>query len=243
MTTAWKGKIPAIALLGLASCSSAGSKIPGNLGNGTFSYTCVSTEDPACATHSSDPFITTPSTTAETFPTTVAEGGRFKLAYDAKSSSQAGNPSIKPVSTVILDTSGVDGAILAARAGRDGLVVRSSVDGLVYDFTFITVSPISSVAITGTDGTPPPATITLTQGQTSTYIATALGPHDEMLAGSVDYAWSVDDPTLLTLGQGNPTAKIDVTAGSKTGTAHLTVTEGVAGSQSTQTKTLTIEVQ
>ncbi|MGH7284593.1 MAG: hypothetical protein ACRELY_23965 [Polyangiaceae bacterium] len=234
----WKGKIPAIAFLALSSCSSGPSEVNGNLGNGTFSYTCVSTEDPACATGDGDIFTNTPSTTAAVFPTTVASGGRFKLAYQANNSSAAGNPSIRPVSPAILDSSsGLNGEITAVRAGKDGLVVRSSVDGDVFDFTYITVAPISSVGIIDSSGGAPPSQITLSDGDKLTYVASALGPHGEKLAGAVDYTWTVDNPALLTLGEGNPTAKIDVTKGTGTGTAHLTVTQG------TLTQTLTIEVQ
>jgi len=237
--TDWKGKIPAIAFLALSSCSAGPSEINGNLGNGTFSYTCVSSEDPACATDDGNIFTSTPSTTAAVFPTTVASGGRFKLAYDPNSSSQAGNPTLTPVSPAILDPSGLDGAITALRPGKDGLVVRSSVDGLVFDFTYITVSPISSVGVTDTSGLAPPATIKPSAGDKLTYVATALGPHSEKLAGSVDYTWSVDDTSVLTLGEGNPIAKIDVTVASDAAgkTAHLTVTQG------TLTQVLTIEVQ
>ena len=223
----WKGKIPAVAFLALASCSSGPSEINGNLGNGTFSYTCVSSEDPACATDDGDIFTDTPSMTAAVFPTTVASGGRFTLAYQANDSRSAGNPDLRPVSQAILDSSGLDGTIQAMRPGKDGLVVRSTVDSNVYDFTYITVSPISSVGVIDKSGSTPPAII-------------SAGPHGEKLAGSVDYTWTVDDPTLLSLGEGNPIAKIDVTIASTATsgqTGHLTVTQG------TLTQTLAIKVQ
>lgn len=236
----WKGKIPAVAFLALASCSSGPSEINGNLGNGTFSYTCVSSEDPACATDDGDIFTDTPSMTAAVFPTTVASGGRFKLAYQANDSRSAGNPDLRPVSQAILDSSGLDGTIQAMRPGKDGLVVRSTVDSNVYDFTYITVSPISSVGVIDKSGSTPPAIISAASGDTLTYVASALGPHGEKLAGSVDYTWTVDDPTLLSLGEGNPIAKIDVTIASTATsgqTGHLTVTQG------TLTQTLAIKVQ
>ena len=239
--TDWKGKIPAFAFLALSSCSAGPSETNGNLGNGTFTYTCVSAEDPACATGDGDIFTNVPSTTASIFPTTVANGGRFKLAYQANTSdSKVGNPILRPVSPVILDTSGLDGTVLALRPGKDALVARGSVDSLVFDFTYITVSPISAVGVVDTSGATPPATVKVSAGDKLTYIATALGPHNEKLAGSVDYTWSVDDTTVLTLGEGNPIAKIDVTvdsAATSGKTAHLTVAQG------TLTQVIAIEVQ
>lgn len=235
----WKGKIPALAFLALSSCSSGPSETNGNLGNGTFSYTCVSAQDPACAKDDGDIFTDVPASTAAIFPTTIANGGRFKLAYQANSNSKAGNATLRPVSPVILDTSGLDGTVQALRPGKDALVARSSIDSLVFDFTYITVSPISAVGVIDSTGATPPATVKTSAGDTLTYVATALGPHNEKLAGSVDYTWSVDDTTVLTLGEGNPVAKIDVeVAADATGkTAHLTVTQG------TLTQTFAIEVQ
>jgi uncharacterized protein YjdB len=56
-------------------------------------------------------------------------------------------------------------------------------------------------------------------------LATALGPRSEKLAGGVDYNWTTSDATIVSLGEGNPTAHIDVT-GVKAGSATLTVTQG-----------------
>lgn len=220
-TTELTEKWWALAFMALSSCSSGPGEVNGNLGNGAFAYNCVSTDDPACPT-SSDLQIGSP---PATFPAALANGAHFKVTYTANDSAKGGNPSVKPVAPEYLSALSADGSFTALKPGADALVARSSVDGLVFDFTDIIISPISSLGVTTTDGQPLPTTFDLSTGGTKTLLATALGPRSEKLAGSVDYTWKSSDDTIVHLEEGNPTAHVDVD-GVKAGTATLTVTQG-----------------
>lgn len=220
-TTELEEKWWALAFMALSSCSSGAGEINGNLGNGAFQYDCVSSDDPACP--SSDP--TQIGSSPANFPAALASGAHFKVTFTANDASKGGNPSVKPVAPEYLSALSADGSFTALKPGDDALVARSSVDGLVFDFTDITISPISSLGVTTSDGQPLPTDLQLSTGGTKTLLATALGPRSEKLAGSVDYTWKSSDDTIVHLEEGNPTAHVDVDA-VKAGSATLTVTQG-----------------
>jgi len=217
-------KMWSLLFLALSSCSSGDGSINGNLGNGTFNYTCVSSDDPACPQSSATVINETP-TTPTNFPPALASGAHFKVGYTPSDPTKGGNPALKPVAPEYISALSADGSLTALKPGKDSLVARSSVDGLVYDFTVINVLPISSLAVTSVDGQPIPGDVTLNLGSTTSYLATALGPHDEKLAGAVDYTWSSNNPSVVKIEQGNPTAHVDLDALSN-GSAVLTVTQG-----------------
>jgi hypothetical protein len=221
MTTQLKEKWWAFAFMALSSCSSGPGEVNGNLGNGAFAYDCLSPDDPACP--SPDFIQIGPS--PDTFPAALASGAHFKVSYTANDTTQGGNPSVKPVAPEYLSSLSADGSFTALKPGIDAVVARSSVNGLVFDFTDITISPISSLGVTTTDGEPLPTNLELSTGSTKTLLANALGPRSEKLAGSVDYTWTSSDDTIVHLEEGNPTAHVDVDA-VKAGTATLTVTQG-----------------
>ena len=220
--TSMREKWWALGFVALSSCGSA-DDVTGNLGNGSFSYVCVNADDPACASDAtgSGQIGENPAS----FPALLAEGAHFKVTYEAKDSEEGGNPILKPVAPEYIGSLSADGSLTALKAGKDAMVARSSVSGLVYDYTYITISPISSLGVTTTDGEPIPTTLQISPGGTTTLVATALGPRQEKLAGGVDYTWTSSDDTIVHLGQGNPTAHVDV-MGVKSGSATLTVTQG-----------------
>jgi len=218
-TTQLREKWWALAFVALSSCSSGDVK--GNLGNGSFSYVCVSGDDPACSSSGSGGAGTSPAN----FPAALANGAHFKVIYSAYNSEAGGNPTLKPVAPEYISTLSADGSLIALKPGIDGMVARSSVDGLVYDFTYVTISPISSLGVTTSDGEPLPTTLQISNGGTTSLLASALGPRSEKLAGGVDYTWKSSDDTIVHLEQGNPTAHVDVD-GVKAGSATLTVTQG-----------------
>jgi hypothetical protein len=222
-TLQWREKWWALAFMALSSCSSTGDDINGNLGNGTFSYICVNADDPACASTSGGTGETGASPT--NFPAAVANGAHFKVTYAANNTTQGGNPTLKPVAPEYISELSADGSLTALKPGKDAMVARSSVNGLVFDFTEITISPISSLGVTDQNGEPLPTTLQISVGSTNTLLATALGPRSEKLAGGVDYTWKSSDDTIVHLEEGNPTAHVDLDA-LKAGSATLTVTQG-----------------
>ncbi|MEO9232474.1 MAG: Ig-like domain-containing protein [Polyangiaceae bacterium] len=223
-TTELRDKWWAFAFLALSSCGSSASEVNGNLGNGKFSYVCVNDDDPACASASST--SGSAGMTAPIFPSVIASGAHFKLTYDATQSAEGGNPILKPVAPEYISALSADGSLVALKPGKCALVARSSVSGLVYDFTEITISPISSFTVTDTSGTVP-TSIQLPIDGSKRLIAAALGPRNEQLAGGIDYTWTSSDPTIASVDPSNTTV-VDLT-GNKVGSATLTVTEGVVG--------------
>jgi hypothetical protein len=211
----------ALGFVALSSCGSA-DDVTGNLGNGSFSYVCVSTDDPACASNATGSSQVGESPAS--FPALLAEGAHFKMTYDPKSS-DGGNPTLKPVAPEYISALSADGSLTALKAGKDAVVARSTVSGLVYDYTYVTISPISSLGVTTLDGSPLPTSLKISTGGTTTLVASALGPRDEKLAGAVDYTWTSSDDAIVHLEEGNPTAHVDFD-GMKAGTATLTVTQG-----------------
>lgn len=220
-TSQLKEKWWAFAFMALSSCGSADDQT-GNLGNGSFSYVCVSADDPACANATGGTGTTGAS--PSNFPAAVASGAHFKVTYQANDSTQGGDPSLKPVAPEYISALSADGSLTALKPGIDDLVARSSVNGLVFDYTEIVISPISSLAVTSA-GAPLPTTVQLSVSGSERLVASVLGPHNEQLAGGIDYTWTSSDPTIVSLGEGNPTALNDVT-GVKAGNATLTVTAG-----------------
>ena len=236
MKTDWWAKAPAVAMLALTSCGSSADTKQGDLGNGVFTYECVSTTDPACATNSESYFEINPDPkAAQTFPAAIASGSKFKLRYDA-TKSNAGNPSLRPVSPAILDFAPLnDGTFLALRPGIDAIVARSTADSLVYDYTYAHISPISEIDVIDKSGGQPPSTAKLSIGEEQTYVGVALDPFGDQLAGAIDYTWSVSDETVLELEDANPISRMDVKA-LAAGTATVTLSQG------TFTKTVTVQV-
>ncbi|MEO8876342.1 MAG: hypothetical protein ABI461_12205 [Polyangiaceae bacterium] len=221
-------KVWSLAFLALSSCSSS-DDINGNLGKGTFAYQCVSVDDPACP-HSGSTSSGQDPTSPANFPAALAEGAHFKVGYTAYQSTAGGNPTLKPVAPEYIQAISADGSFTALKAGKDALVARSSVDSLVFDYTVITISPISSLGVTTLDGASLPGNVSLSLGSTASYLATALGPRNEKLAGAIDYTWSSNNPKVVKIEQGNPTAHVDVDALSN-GDAIITVTQGTMSVQ------------
>ncbi len=236
MTIDWWAKAPALAMLALTSCSAAADQKRGDLGNGVFTYECVSATDPACATNSQSYFDTaTDPKAAEVFPTAIASGAKFRLRYDA-TAANAGNPTLRPVSPVILDYSTANnGTFLALRPGIDAIVARSTADSLVFDYTYAHVSPVSSIDVIDKSGDNSLSTSRLSVGDEQSFVGVALDPFGERLAGAVDYTWTVSDESVLRLEDTNPISRMDVKA-LAAGTATVTLTQG------TFTKTVTVEV-
>jgi len=182
------------ASLCLAACSSLGDSSTtgrtGDLGHGTFSYQCVDPQqDTACAGAAAP----------SSFPPAVAVHGRFKLAYHASSADPAsvGNPTIEPVSKEFLVRL-VD-ELQAIKPGTVNVVVRSSADSKVIDFTPIHISPVSALQIVDPTSNARDAgatPLTVRAGATISLLARAYDPRGEPLAGLIGATWTSGDAKI-----------------------------------------------
>jgi hypothetical protein len=185
----------------------------GTLGNGSFNYACISSDDPACPN--------TLGTTAATFPT-IALGGTFNITYTSTNSSDP-SATVLAVSPEFFVNQGEN--FTAILTGTPSFVAETPA-GAVLDYTTVTVASIDSIIVSDTTPASPEPY--------HSYLATAMGAVDEPLGGRVLYSWTSSDPSVLTLqgGQETPSSSVHV-VWLKNGTATLTATSGsVAGSLS-----------
>jgi hypothetical protein len=205
-----------LASLTLAACAPGPTPNDqaGTLGNGSFSYACISNDDPECP-DSLD-------AAATTFPT-IALGGTFNITYMSTNSSYP-TATVMAVSPEYFVNQGED--FTAILTGTPSFVAETPA-GAVLDYTSVTVASINSIVVSDTtsaDDSEP----------YHSYLSTAMGAVDEPLGGRVLYNWSSSDPTVLTLqgGQETPASSVHV-VWLKNGTATLTAASGsVSGSLS-----------
>jgi hypothetical protein len=170
--------------LALGACSTAPDESKaGTLGNGAFSYECINAQDPSCP----DPAALAP----QTFPSAIAFGGRFSLAYTPTDATAYPNVTIQAVSTDFFVSDGnVFGAL---RVGTPWFIAYAQ-DGTVLDLTYVTVDPIASLQVADTLRSAPDL-----PGTTHTFGATAQGALGQPLAGDVLYSWRSSDPGVIAI--------------------------------------------
>jgi hypothetical protein len=196
--------------LALTACGPPPGEIEeqeGTLGNGAFFYYCVSWQDPACAAvEALDPDTTLP------FPSTIAYGGTFQLAYGPSEVGLNGQPYQPdwgdelpaPVSSDWLVAADA-GVFTATRAGRPWMVVVDD-DGGLKDMLPVDVAPISSITFHPAKPAPPmyatgptPAAGPNVVGGMLTMAATARDASGDPMGGDVLYSWASSDPSVLGL--------------------------------------------
>lgn len=201
----------------LAGCSSTDSEAvkTGDLGRGTFQYTCVSDDDAVCGAGAK--------TKDFTFPTSLAVKGRFKLTYNAKSSFQAqvGNPVLKPASNEFINDDSLD-FFRALKPGRVAVVARSSSNGKAADLTYVRIAAPAKLRLLDDKNQPSKQRIEVKKGDTFLLRAEARDGNDAVLAGTIDFDWETSAPTVVDLDAGTPIAKMPFVA-KDVGEATLTV--------------------
>ncbi len=206
------------ALVACGSADSAGSKV-GNLGRGKFRYTCISTDgdDSTC------PNAGVAQTRDFDFPSSLAVGGAFKLAFEpnADIQSQLGNPILKPASDEYLSDAQPGGIFVAKKPGRVAIVARSTANGQAADLTYVRIASPLKLKLNKGDGTEPPPKVTLKVNDKFVLRAEAYADHDVRLGGTVNYEWTSDAPTVVKLDGGTPNARMPFVANAA-GTAKVT---------------------
>lgn len=224
----------------LAACGAADT--PGDLANGYFGYNCVTDRDPICG-----PDEAFPVGELRTMPNTIAVGGTFGVAFRPSSSAaQQGSALIQPVSSDQLSgTAGFEPTLTALKPGFAGLLaVRGS---SVVDVIHVRLVPIHHPRIDALAGTSGSAVIgapsvTVAAGALVDLAGAAADENNETLAGSLDYAWTSDDPSIaeilstpttdeITVRGGQPgETKVRVTIGGAQGSISIVVLDGPGGS-------------
>lgn len=187
----------------------------GDLGRGTFQYTCVSEDDVVCGSGAK--------TKDFTFPTSLAVKGRFKLTYNPKSSfqSQIGNPVLKPASNEFISDDSLD-FFRALKPGRVAVVARSSSNGKAADLTYVRIAAPTKLRLLDDKNQPSRLNIEVKRGDTFLLRAEARDANDAVLAGTIDFDWTTSAPTIVDLDAGTPIAKMPFVA-KEVGEAKLTV--------------------
>jgi hypothetical protein len=198
-----------------AGCSAApGTTRTGQLGNGTFSYKCLDASDAACPTKDADP---------TQFPDGIAVGGRFKLLYTPKATvEEVGTPRLAPVSFDFLTGAGDE--FTAVAPGTGGIVARASTNGDVVDYLGVKIKPITSIKLVDLANNVPAPQVQVDRGRQLSFVSQAMGGTTR-LAGAIEYTWIISSPSVLALDQGNPTARMSITA-KLGGKATITVKAG-----------------
>lgn len=204
-------------LLALAGCSSSESEPTklGDLGRGTFQYTCVSDDDVVCGSGAK--------TKDFTFPTSLAVKGRFKLTFNPKSGfqSQIGNAVLKPASNDFINDDSLD-FFRALKPGRVAIVARSSANGKAADLTYVRIAAPAKIRLLDDKSQPSKTRLEVKKGDTFLLRAEARDANDAVLAGTIDFDWETSDPKVVELDAGTPIAKMPFVA-RELGEATLTV--------------------
>ncbi|MGO9837619.1 MAG: hypothetical protein ACLP1X_25805 [Polyangiaceae bacterium] len=169
-----------VAALGLCGCYLVTEPVreeEGALGNGEFVYTCVSPQDPACAPGNGQP----------SFPSEIALGGHFGLAY-------SGGLTVQPAST---DWLVQEGFFSPLRVGQPWVLAVDSL-GFLNDMLSLTIAPIASIAVSAVQ----PSASSQSTAPTQTFVATALDANGTPMGGDVLYSWASSDPTVVALAGG-----------------------------------------
>ncbi len=201
-------------ILGCASSDESSTKL-GDLGRGRFKYACVSTlgDDSACALNTRETYD---------FPSSIAVGGSFKLAYEGNSNTQQqiGNPIIKPAASDYLSDE-APGLFLAKKPGRIAVVARSSSNGKAADFTYLRIAEPTELKLRTLAGPAPALKVPMRVDASLTLRAEAYsgstGTAKDVLAGTIEFTWTSSTDSVVLVGR-SPASRMDFKA-SRPGTS------------------------
>lgn len=203
-----------LAVCVLAGCSAGPLSENGDLGNGQFTYECLSPNDNACSGQNQQGAEQIP------FPSSLALGSRFNVSFTADLSiHDVGNPLISAVSPDYLNSLGT--GFVAQEAGFAGVYAASSINGKLIDYELIrVVAPVALQVMT--DSGPVSTQLPLAVNNTLSVSILPLGEGGSAIAGTLDGVWSTSDATVASLKEPNPSNTMQI-LGVKAGTATITV--------------------
>lgn len=193
------------------SSTSSGAKATGELGNGTFDYTCARASDPVCAGGA----------VASNFPDCLMEGGEFEIDYTIEDLDELESYGtdfiyVKPASPTYFD--GVD-ALTAIKTGRAALVAYA--DDNVIDILHLAIVPPTSMSITNVDTTVLGPVVELEVGESLILSATANSSACAQAGGGLRVSSTSSDPGVVTVGGLDVVALSGIAEGSATITVQM----------------------
>jgi hypothetical protein len=234
---------PFLALCGLgifiAACQplNFGPGTAGELGNGVFTYHCVSDGDAFCDDLGDF---------GAAMPTSIAVGSRFRVTYTPSGNEgNTGSATVKPVSQeLLLRTSDIESALKAVKPGVAGML---AVRGLtVVDIIHVRLANVVAVRVEASFDSGSANGITkvaIPPGGDVLLRAVGVDEADERLAGAMSATWSSDDKSIaeiVTLPTDNQVrvqggapgeTKLRVTLGEKSAEVVVIVSSAGAGGE------------
>jgi hypothetical protein len=219
-----------VAIGPVAGCLLGGSSRDtesGELGAGAFTYRCAGVSDPYCTDGE-----------ASEFPRALAVGAAFRLDYETSD----GIPAIVEGGSDALVTT--DDHFSLGRAGYVAVIARDGAQRVV-DLMHLRGRDVASIELAvdegGEDGD-----VRLAAGERTTIHATPTDADSAVLGGSLEYAWTVDDPTIaawMATDRGNAIevvavaaglTSVTVTAGERTEVVTIRVEDGSTGASGSE---------
>ncbi len=185
------GHVAALASLGLAlaACDSAPEEEPeptqvGELQRGEFRYACAGSNDAFCVEFQ-----------ASHFPDRFAIGGQFSVSYNPRDT----NGPLPWVDTAAPALLGLEqGRFVFERPGTSALLAVRSNEEMV-DFLHITGERVQGFFFSDEDGGGGLLSVELEVDTTRQMTAQPRGEFGQVLAGSLSYAWSSEDPSIASV--------------------------------------------
>jgi hypothetical protein len=185
----------------------------GELGHGTFDYSCTADEDTACWGTVTGP---------TSVPGRIVVGGLFALSYEPKEGTS--NHSVKAASD--RGASG-SGAIQLLEDGIQSMLATDLTTDEVADFLNVEGVHAADLFVSETEGSSGPALASINMDDTpTTYYVRPVDKSGNTLPGALSYSWSIDDQgiAMLDVDAGN-SAEAMITPQSD-GSTTLTITGG-----------------
>ena len=198
----------------------------GELQRGEFEYRCAGSNDAFC-----EDFV------AQRFPQRFAVGGFFEVAFNP-SVSVVAVPAVESSAPTLLEPtfSGLISEFRFIRPGTAGLIAVINGDEVV-DYLHITAERVLSYDFSDDRGGSALTEIVLEPGESRTITVEPRGEQGQLLAGTLEYAWSTDEIEIARLasqttarsvqvqGVAPGTTRLLVEGGEVTGSVQITVEE------------------
>lgn len=153
---------------------------PGELGNGRFRYACVGNSDPFCP----DGMV------ASSFPEAIAVSSRFSLTYEPDDDGPT--PVVEPASRAAV-TKQLD--VFTLQQPGYVAVLAQTAFGDVVDLLHLTGRHVTDMTIV--TGDMEQSTLRLGVGEQLDVTAEPRDEFQTLLAGSLQYLWTADDPSIF----------------------------------------------
>ncbi len=228
----------------LLSCTGFGVSDPvdeseGELGNGVFRYSCLSSgkTDAACL------FTNTPE-----FPEVVAVEAPFAMDYSKDPDAEVDSPAtlaVQPSSERMITR--VEGVFTPKEAGYTALLALSA-NSDVVDLIHLRIATVARVGFWN-ESKLEITEINVAEGEVVTVAGVPFTASDDPLGGSLPFAWTIEDETIARVvtdasynlieieGQQPGITTLSVDVGGVVQTLQLTVEDGVATTTGTETTT------